>query len=193
MDRTETREIQAFVRRIVRLAPRVTQRRFLDQGPQGFLDLQSEIATLQRDIQKAINAAKKDVRADKSRLRELHDLRSARWYSKRLGDALPWMVYFFDRKAIFALASNSRTPSSATGDDDDSRGVLLTAQNLLDRKWGLPIMHDITDCLRIGDISLLSVGKTVEDRHIRTIEVKTSRTALEPQSDGSDMISLRSR
>lgn len=191
MDTTETRVIQTFVRRIVRLAPRVTQPRFLDQGPQGFINLQSEIATLQRDIQSAINTAKKAVRVDKSRLDELRDLRSARWYSKRLGDALAWLVFLFDRKTLFALAENTRTPSSASSEDDGSRGVLLTAQNLLNQRWGLPIIHDITDCLRIGDISLLSFGETVDDRHVRTIEVKTKRTAIEPQLDGSDVLHLQ--
>jgi len=117
----------------------------------------------------------------------------ARWYSRRLGDALAWLLFLYERKTLFPFARNNRTPVSVNSDDDGTRGVEMTAQNLIDQKWGLPIMPDITDCLRIGDISLLSFGDSAEEHHVQTIEVTTTRTSTKPQPDGSDLITLQVR
>lgn len=151
---------------------------------------QERVAALQRDVQRAISETKVMGRKDKTQLAHLRDLQVIRWHSRRLGDGLAWMVLLFDRKTIRALTTNSRVPLSAE-EDDGSRGVSVTAKKLLESGFGLPIIHDITDCLRIGDITFLSFGDSTADKMFRTIEIKTSRLDVTVDGEGNESVSLR--
>jgi len=47
--------------------------------------------------------------------------------------------------------------------------------------WGFPLLHDITDCLRIGDVTFV---KITQDHQIRTVEIKTRLLEERPAADG---------
>jgi hypothetical protein len=50
--------------------------------------------------------------------------------------------------------------------------MLLMARYLAGQDWGFPLIHDITDCLRIGDVTYVRIPENSE-RSYTTVEVKT--------------------
>jgi hypothetical protein len=50
--------------------------------------------------------------------------------------------------------------------------MLLAARYLASQGWGFPLIHDITDCLRIGDLTFVRLLENSELSHV-TAEVKT--------------------
>lgn len=190
MTSPEVKQQTRFLRRLEQLASKVGSNRFLKEGIEEFLDYQEAIAKLQLDIQVAIVNYKKRSRADKKLIPHLEQLRRLRWHSRRLGDAVAWSVLLYNRQTIYALSLNSRVPISTVVDDDGSRGVLMMARSLTSREWGLPIVHDITDVLRIGDITFASPVRNPKDAVFRTIEVKTRWMGIVEEEDGSSTLSL---
>jgi hypothetical protein len=61
--------------------------------------------------------------------------------------------------------------------------MIAIAETLGSRGWGFPLLHDITDCLRVGDISFIKTGHA-----IRTVEVKTRLIDKEPTADGRTLL-----
>jgi len=57
--------------------------------------------------------------------------------------------------------------------------VIGAAIALSNNGWGFPLLHDITDCLRIGDITLIKPG-----RKIQTVEIKTRLLDKRPAPEG---------
>ncbi len=90
--------------------------------------------------------------------------------SRCLGDALAWYLLGFNERAIVTLSLNDR--SRSLPDEPAVLGMLSLAQGLASDGLGVPVLHDITNCLRIGDISLYRPG-----REIVTVEVKTRASA----------------
>jgi hypothetical protein len=140
------------------------------KSPQDLWQFQLDLLHLQRDIQAAINICKDQVRQGKVSADSLTDLRACRWNAKRLGDALAWAMLGRNTKIIEPLSRNSRTPINPLS-NHGSRGMLAMASHLANQGWGFPLLHDITDCLRIGDITFVRVEGN-ERRH-HTAEVKT--------------------
>ncbi|WP_370946608.1 hypothetical protein AB5J62_03355 [Amycolatopsis sp. cg5] len=132
---------------------------------------------LQRDIQSAISSKKRMLRKDENAHTELHNLRDIRWQARRFGDAIAWILLGNNPQLIYPLASND--PVAIGGDDHGDRGVLAISSELSNHGWGFPLLHDITDCLRIGDITFVSPGK-----NHRTVEVKTHLIDEELLDDG---------
>ncbi|GAB3544393.1 hypothetical protein GCM10027404_01020 [Arthrobacter tumbae] len=190
MGKAEERVIRSYLRRIETLAKGSSKRGFLAEGLQSFIDHQSQVAELQRDIQREIAAVKPKARRDRALIAHLRELRVVRWHSRRVGDGLAWRVLLHDKQAIYALGKNARVPL-APKEDDGSRGVGISAANFLNEGWGLPIIHDITDCLRIGDLTLLSFGDDSSERFFRTLEIKTTRISQTEGDDGSVSLDLR--
>jgi hypothetical protein len=69
---------------------------------------------------------------------------------------------------------------TAIGEDQGSRGVIGLAAGLAGEDWGFPLLHDITDCLRIGDVTFIK-----PDGDNRTLELKTQVTSTE-EADGTE-------
>jgi hypothetical protein len=140
--------------------------------------LQTDLLKLQQDIQRSIAKSKSTSRRSRDAQGELDALRDVRWKARRFGDAIGWLFLGLDRKVIEPLAHNS--PVAIPIDDHGSQGVLATADALCNEGWGFPVLHDITDCLRIGDITFVKPGK-----HPNTVEVKTRLIDKRPSSDGT--------
>jgi hypothetical protein len=81
-----------------------------------------------------------------------------------IGDALAWRVFGFQRKYILALSRNDPPGSMAR------KAGLAKEQETVEQAWQdgrFALMHDLTNCLRIGDITVFT------DDGPKIIEVKT--------------------
>jgi hypothetical protein len=91
--------------------------------------------------------------------------RLARQY-RCVGDALAWRVFGFQRKTIIALCQND-SPGMMAGKDG-----LAAERARVDQVYRedgqFAILHDLTNCLRIGDVTVFGNDGTHE-----TLEIKT--------------------
>ncbi|HEX5301699.1 MAG TPA: hypothetical protein VFW50_32385 [Streptosporangiaceae bacterium] len=158
----------AFLRRIEKLALALLSARFT--SAQDLWQFQMNLLHLQRDIQASIKNYKSRAKHDKEVIEILTGLRICRWHSRRLGDAFAWVVTGGDKKILEPLSRNDH--AAVTHDGHGSRGMLLAARYLAEQGWGFPLIHDITDCLRIGDITFVSVSEHSQ-RNYETVEIKT--------------------
>lgn len=108
---------------------------------------------------------REEIRFSMSRQQHLKLLHS---YARQLGDALAWLVLLGDEKRIRSLGENAPIREMPLGYSLDA--VVGVAKELLPHA-GLPIIHDLTHCLRIGDITFSHPNH----KEILTIEVKTRK------------------
>lgn len=93
-------------------------------------------------------------------------LRHALAKSRSLGDAIAWKLLGGNTQVISSLSRNSKVGS--VPDPDACVGVQIMAQHLARQGARFPILHDITNILRVGDITFISA-----DRSPMTVEIKT--------------------
>jgi hypothetical protein len=95
-----------------------------------------------------------------------------------VGDALAWRVFGFQRKEIVALSQNA-PPGPIAGKSGLQAELHAVAEARAEGKFAL--LHDLTNCLRIGDITVFSADGTTWN----TIEVKSNpnRTASKQRRD----------
>lgn len=169
------------LRRVERLGRRFLAMKF--EGAQGLWQFQLDLLEAQRDIQASIRQAKKTL-AGAQRRDTVTGLRWARWHARTLGDTLAWLVLGLDRSVIHSLVMNSRVGVHASRHGD--RAAIAIAQHLANQGAGFPLLHDVTDCLRIGDITFV---KPLSDagpwqHRLSTVEVKTRVVSEQPTQDG---------
>lgn len=152
-------------RRVRLIANRLVSKRW--DSADDLWKMQTDLLELQRDIQSKI-ALEKRKRASEVDRNRLDELRDSRWHARHFGDALAWSLLGADRQLISSLSENSRVPISEDG--HGSTGVMAMAQHLSSIGWGFPLLHDITDYLRIGDVTFVRLDRTPE--HVTT-EIKT--------------------
>lgn len=143
----------------------------LADGLDAFIGFQDDLARLQAEIQRDIGELKKSVRKNKQAIPALEYLRRLRWFARCIGDALAWEVLLFDRKAIAALMSGAKPPIVEI--TPNHQAVVVMAGHLLGQQFGVPIIHDITNWLRIGDITFMQPNGEGSWR-FQTVELKSS-------------------
>jgi hypothetical protein len=89
-----------------------------------------------------------------------------------IGDALAWRVFGFQRKQIIAL-SQSDPPGPMANKTGLPAELAALEQARADGKFA--ILHDLTNCLRIGDVTVFDDNGTP-----KTIEVKTDPNRRSP-------------
>lgn len=156
-----------FLRRIERLVRVLLRGRF--DGAQELWRLQLGILDLQRDIQRAIATTKQNRARSATAREDLLSLRRARWHARTLGDTFAWLLLGQDRKVLHAFAHNSR--GGIQQDDHGARGLVAVSAHLASEGWGFPLLHDITDCLRVGDVTF--IRPQAHGDQLKTFEVKT--------------------
>lgn len=177
------RRVNAIVSRIERLARQARMNDLLADGVDTFIGFQDQLASLQAEIQRDIGALKTTVRKNKQQvLPALDALRRLLWYSRCLGDALAWQVFLYERKEIGALMSGMRPPVQQ--ETHSAKAVLVMAGYLLGRQFGVPIVHDITNWLRIGDITFLRFDEEPGSWRFQTVELKSSLNESRTTDDG---------
>lgn len=89
-----------------------------------------------------------------------------------IGDALAWRAFGYQRRYILALCRND-PPGIMAGKDG-----LIAERECVDQAWKddgrFAIMHDLTNCLRIGDVTVFGAGSP------EVIEVKSSSQRRSP-------------
>ena len=165
-------EATAFKGRLEKLVVVLLARRFKTLNDLWNIEL--ELLALQRDIQAALTRRKSGPRL--SLKRDLDALREALWHAKRFGDAFAWILFRNQRRSIYPLGENARVPVPPEG--HSAQGIAAIAAELMGKGY-LPFLHDITDVLRVGDITLFRPDETP-----LTVEVKTSLVSSEPARAG---------
>ena len=94
----------------------------------------------------------------------------------------------YNRKAIAALMDNKRPPIAQPAHSDTA--VFMMAGHLLSQHFGVPIVHDITNWLRIGDITFLRFNEEPFSWKFQTVEIKSSAGESRTNDDGSTGIAL---
>jgi hypothetical protein len=173
------KETRAYLRRIERLAKILLGGKY--DGAAALWDFQIQLLKLQRDIQQSIGVEKDRIRRSTEKSTKLRDLQYVRWSARRLGDAFAWLSLGVDSKAIHPLGENDPVPIGK--EDHGSRGLIGISSYLAGEGWGFPVIHDVTDCLRIGDVTFVRPenGK----RALRTVEMKTRYLGKAEDSEGS--------
>lgn len=186
-------DIMSLTRRLERLIHLLLGKKWRNGGV--LWKLQTDLLALQHDIQKEISYRKSFAqRADgREVLRELQQLR---WNARRFGDAIAWLFLGMNRQFIDPLAENKRVPI-AESVDHGLRGMLALCQVASEQGWGFPLLHDITDSLRIGDITFIKPGNDFATIEVKTKLIEETRspdvahfqyevTALAPAVEGID-------
>src|SRR5260221_8566795 len=89
-----------------------------------------------------------------------------------VGDALAWRVYGFQRKHIIALCQN-QSPGPIAGKQGLRAELDRVEQARADGQFAL--LHDLTNCLRIGDVTVFGGDGTPS-----VIEIKTDPSRRRP-------------
>ncbi len=84
-----------------------------------------------------------------------------------VGDALAWRVFGFGRRNIIALCQNA--PPGVWAGKAGAAAELDAVEQAYRQDGQFAILHDMTNCLRIGDVTILR-----DDGSHETIEVKSS-------------------
>jgi hypothetical protein len=92
-------------------------------------------------------------------------IKDARWLSRYVGDGIAWHAFIFDRAVIRALGSKEPVGFPEETKIRQYRRIMRAVRRAESRKV-LPILHDLTNCLRTDDISF------VTNDQIRSIELK---------------------
>jgi hypothetical protein len=194
VDKNDDATVASYVRRLQRHLREVRMELFLrpawldsPRGPLRFVDAQQRLAETQRNLQAEITKRKATRRRTPEQQQILDTLRVLRWQSRRIGDGVAWQVLVHDRQTLAALANSARVPISSV-EDDGARGVFAAAESFLNNKVGIPVVHDITNCLRIGDLTLNALNSN--ERQFHTLEVKSSRISETRVDDGTTQIQL---
>lgn len=173
-----TSAARPYLRRLERLFTALF--RMQVDGPNGLFRLQLDLLELQRDIQKEIRLAKAGPKSpDKTAV--LAGLRAALWDARRFGDAFAWLLLHSERHVIYPLADNPQRVA-VPPKDDAWVGFEAVVAHLGGKGLGFPLLHDITDTLRIGDVTFIVPGEP----HA-TAEIKTHITSSEPTEKGRKM------
>lgn len=95
--------------------------------------------------------------------------------SRRLGDTLAWMLLGADMKLIRPLTDHAPVPAVTKNSGLD--GVIRIAQYWFDQGIGFPVIHDLTQTFRVGDITIV-FGK----QFATTVEIKSQLKNLDKDS-----------
>lgn len=147
--------------------------------PEAFWKLQLDLLALQRDVQRAITAARREPKSQ-DRHDKLRNLRETLWHARRFGDTIAWLLFRSERRFLEPLSYNAKVPIPP--DNHGTRAAVAAAQELAPR-FGMPLIHDITDILRVGDITFF---KPNEPPH--TVEMKASVKDVKSEGDGTTRV-----
>jgi hypothetical protein len=101
-------------------------------------------------------------------------LRYGRWVYRYLADGIAWRAYGYNREAIRALGGKEPVPFLSKKEGIDKELNLFRAIRRQGRGW-LPLMHDLTNCIRTADFSIFKDG-----RLYRIIELKIRQSQQTP-------------
>lgn len=199
---------QKLLSRLEDLSRRILEKKL--STAQEVWQFEIDLLKFQIEQQRAISSEQKHKRDVNARLKEISRIKQAGWeiqrqkcqdelaqnklfvqiYSlsidiaRKLGDTLVWI--FLNRVQIAARTRDASMRSSETHripEGHGLQGMLAIAEILFNAGAGLPLLHDITHCLRIGDITFYA-----PNNNPFTIEVKTK---LKEYNEGKMLLAVR--
>ncbi len=108
-------------------------------------------------------------------------LRYGRWVYRYLGDAIAWRAYHYRREFIRALGAKEPVPFLSKKDGIDKEINLFKAIRHLGREW-LPVMHDLTNCLRTADFSIFRNGIPFRIFELKIRQTESDTACVAPPS-----------
>ncbi|MEV8435139.1 hypothetical protein [Streptomyces chartreusis] len=92
---------------------------------------------------------------------------------RSIGDAMAWRAFHYDRRHILALRRNA-SPGPMTLSKDGTVHEIQFAQQQWSEHQQFAMLHDLTDCLRIGDVTVFSRPDHNNEQDILLYELKTN-------------------
>jgi len=126
-----------------------------------FLDIQLELVTRIVATERRIIKLKNERTVD---LRKIAETKERRAFLKLLGTTIAWILLEFDRPYIRNFATGS-DPGFISGKKGLKLEILVLKTVFKIRNYAA-ILHDITNCLRLGDLSVVS------PKGVQTLELK---------------------
>jgi hypothetical protein len=183
---------------IEQLARRLLQRKF--ESAQDLWEIQKDLARCQTSILKEIknqnfiknrfdnkiaNIAKsrekgwqkiiQDFQKELEKIKvRVAIYRHAHMMAKQLGDTIAWLFLKGDEKKIASLSTNAPNPPIDTG--VGLQGMLAIAETFANAGAGFPLIHDLTNCLTVGDLTFVNVLDKKDEP--LTVEVKTKAESV---------------
>jgi hypothetical protein len=122
---------------------------------------------------------KKEVQGFQNELKRsamrVHILEHALALSKQFGDAIAWLFLKGDEQRIAALTVNEPNPPIPSG--PSLQVMLAVAESFANAGAGFPLIHDVTNYLRVGDLTFCNILD--EDDDPLTVEVKAKTLSVE--------------
>lgn len=185
----DERVLRGFIVQLERLSKTVAAKRLFAGGREGYVDLQESVFNLQVKLQKTIGEVKRRGSRYPNVSAHLAHLRWLRWKSRRLGDAIAWWGLLLNRQLIDALAKNDPVPIP-TSWSDGHLGAFQFARTMAGPEWGVPLVHDITNVLRVGDVTFMRPTGQGTEAVYRTLELKTTRLSESVNEEGETILNL---
>ena len=105
-------------------------------------------------------------------------LRYGHWFIRYVADGIAWHAYSFNRTQIRALGSKEAVSFLSGKEGLVSETEMLNKIRSLGTDW-LPILHDLTNCLRIGDISIFWKSQLIDIIDVKANGVISVRSSEE--------------
>jgi hypothetical protein len=121
---------------------------------------------------KEVQGLQADLKRSEMRV---HILEHALSLSKQFGDAIAWLFLKGDEQRITALAVNEPNPPIPSG--PSLQAMLAVAESFANAGAGFPLIHDVTNCLRVGDLTFCNILD--DDDEPLTVEVKAKTLGVE--------------
>ncbi|MFH9044322.1 hypothetical protein ACH4FA_34000 [Streptomyces sp. NPDC017966] len=106
---------------------------------------------------------------------------------RSIGDAMAWQAFHYDRRHIIALRRNE-SPGPMTLSKEGTVHEIQFANQQWSEHRQFAMLHDLTDCLRIGDVTVFSKPDHNNEQDILLYELKTNPNRREgPQLERTRM------
>ncbi len=106
---------------------------------------------------------------------EVEVLQRVRRQLRGVGDGLLWKAVDFNRVYVYAVSDAPGAGNAFLSGPEGLAAELETVESLWRNKGALAVMHDLTNCGRIGDLTIVAPGET-----FKVAEVKASGS-LDPK------------
>lgn len=100
---------------------------------------------------------------------EIETLKRIRWQLRVVGDGLLWKAVGFNHAYVFAISDAPGAGNTFLSDPEGLDAELEMVDDFWKKEGTLAVMHDLTNCGKIGDLTLVP-----EDDTIKIAEVKSS-------------------
>ncbi|WP_331751884.1 hypothetical protein OG713_45895 (plasmid) [Streptomyces sp. NBC_00723] len=92
---------------------------------------------------------------------------------RSIGDAMAWQAFHYDRRHILALRRNESPGPMTLSKEGTVHEIQFAHQQWIEHRQ-FAMLHDLTDCLRIGDVTVFTKPDRNNEQDILLYELKTN-------------------